>query len=101
MNWRPGRSMCCATACTRPASPRASATWPSGATTPDGGRSGRAQPGHRGPAAADVVVPLRLRHKDQELSLFTTNDVTVEELAIESFYPADHQTAEYLRSVAP
>jgi transcriptional regulator with XRE-family HTH domain len=59
-------------------------------------------------AAAEVVVPLRLLHKDQELSLFTTttlfgtpNDVTVEELAIESFYPADEQTAAYLRSVAP
>jgi transcriptional regulator with XRE-family HTH domain len=78
------------------------------AAAPDGGDpSGRAQPGHRGPAAADVVVPLRLRHKDQELSLFTTttmfgtpNDVTIEELAIESFYPADQETAEYLRSVA-
>jgi transcriptional regulator with XRE-family HTH domain len=75
---------------------------------PDGGPSGHAQPGRRGPAAAEVVVPLRLRHKDQELSLFTTttmfgtpNDVTVAELAIESFYPADRQTAEYLRSVAP
>ncbi|HEX3923257.1 MAG TPA: transcriptional regulator, partial [Streptosporangiaceae bacterium] len=58
--------------------------------------------------AAEVVVPLRLLHKDQELSLFTTttlfgtpNDVTVEELAIESFYPADERTAGYLRSVAP
>ncbi|HEX5288945.1 MAG TPA: helix-turn-helix transcriptional regulator [Streptosporangiaceae bacterium] len=58
--------------------------------------------------AAEVVVPLRLLHKDQELSLFSTttlfgtpNDVTVEELAIESFYPADERTAEYLRSVAP
>ena len=60
------------------------------------------------PGAAQVVVPLRLLHKDQELSLFSTttlfgtpNDVTVEELAIESFYPADEKTAEYLRSVTP
>jgi transcriptional regulator with XRE-family HTH domain len=66
------------------------------------------QPGRRAPAAAEVVVPLRVLHKDQELSLFSTttlfgtpNDVTVEELAIESFYPADEETAGYLRSVAP
>jgi transcriptional regulator with XRE-family HTH domain len=64
------------------------------------------QPGRGGPA--EVVVPMRLRHKDRELSLFSTttmfgtpHDVTVEELAIESFYPADQETAEYLRSVAP
>jgi transcriptional regulator with XRE-family HTH domain len=81
-------------------------TYPAGA--PEVSQSGRASPGHRGPAAADVVVPLRLRHKDAELSLFSTttlfgtpNDVTVEELAIESFYPADQETAEYLRSVTP
>jgi hypothetical protein len=65
-------------------------------------------PGPRGAGAAEVVVPLRVRHKDRELSLFSTttlfgtpHDVTVEELAIESFYPADQETAEYLRSVAP
>jgi transcriptional regulator with XRE-family HTH domain len=65
-------------------------------------------PGPRGPAAAEVVVPLRVRHKDRELSLFSTttlfgtpHDVTVEELAIESFYPADQETAAYLRSTAP
>jgi transcriptional regulator with XRE-family HTH domain len=70
------------------------------------GSGGSARGGSAG--AAEVVVPVRLLHKDQELSLFTTttlfgtpNDVTVEELAIESFYPADEQTAAYLRSVAP
>jgi hypothetical protein len=31
----------------------------------------------------------------------TPHDVTVEELAIESFYPADPQTAQYLRAAAP
>ena len=52
--------------------------------------------------------PLRLWHKDREVSLFSTttlfgtpNDITVEELAIESFYPADQESAEYLRSVTP
>ena len=55
------------------------------------------------PAPADVVVPLRYRHPDGELSLFsmtavvgTPMDVTVEELAIESFYPADEATAQAL-----
>ena len=47
-----------------------------------------------------MVVPLRYRLGDTELSLFsmtavvgTPMDVTVEELAIESFYPADEATA--------
>jgi hypothetical protein len=55
------------------------------------------------PAALDVVVPLRYRYRDQELSLFsmtavvgTPMDVTIEELVIESFYPADEATAEAL-----
>jgi transcriptional regulator with XRE-family HTH domain len=50
--------------------------------------------------AGDVVLPLRYRHGDQELVMFsisakvsTATDVTVEELAIESFYPADAVTA--------
>jgi len=75
---------------------------------PPAGAVGPRRPGGRAPGGAEVVVPLRLLHKDQELSLFSTttlfgtpNDVTVEELAIESFYPADEKTAEYLRSVAP
>ena len=55
------------------------------------------------PHATDVVVPLRYRsYQDgkEELSfislttiLGTPMDVTVEELAIESFYPADERTA--------
>jgi transcriptional regulator with XRE-family HTH domain len=57
---------------------------------------GQAQP----PRRADVVVPLRYRAGDAELSFLsitavvgTPMDVTVEELAIESFYPADQATA--------
>jgi transcriptional regulator with XRE-family HTH domain len=57
---------------------------------------GQAQP----PRPADVVVPLRYRAGDAELSFLsitavvgTPMDVTVEELAIESFYPADEATA--------
>ena len=54
-----------------------------------------------------VVLPLRYRRGDQELSLFsisavvgTATDVTVQELAIEAFYPADAATAEVLRAQA-
>ena len=60
---------------------------------------GRATP----PDRADVVVPLRFRAAGAELSFLsitavigTPMDVTVEELAIESFYPADRQTAKAL-----
>jgi transcriptional regulator with XRE-family HTH domain len=54
--------------------------------------------------ANNVVLPLRFRHESGELALFsvaatveTAADVTVDELVIESFYPADHETAERLR----
>jgi transcriptional regulator with XRE-family HTH domain len=64
-----------------------------------GGEPG--EPGEPGPA--DVVVPLRYRWRDRELAFFsmtavvgTPMDVTIEELAIESFYPADESTAEAL-----
>lgn len=59
-------------------------------------------------APHDVVLPMRLRHRGQELSLFsivaqvgTAADVTVDELAIESFYPTDAATAAALRSLTP
>jgi transcriptional regulator with XRE-family HTH domain len=67
----------------------------------------RSYPGSTdGPSAAtDVVLPLRLRAGDRELSLFsieahvgTATDVTVEELVIETFYPADAETAAALRA---
>ncbi|MHA6795789.1 MmyB family transcriptional regulator [Pseudonocardia bannensis] len=52
-----------------------------------------------------IVLPLRLRHPDGDLTLFSTVavlgaplDVTLEEVAIESFLPADDATAGYLRS---
>jgi transcriptional regulator with XRE-family HTH domain len=57
------------------------------------------------PVASGVVLPLRYRLGDQELSFFsitasvsTATDVTVEELAIEAFYPADSATAAALRA---
>jgi len=62
--------------------------------------------GDAGSAAADVIVPLRLRRKGRVVSLFSTvttfgtpRDITVEELAIEAFYPADVQTSQLLRSM--
>jgi hypothetical protein len=55
---------------------------------------------------SEVVVPMRLRYGDRELSLLTTIatfgtplDVTVSELMIESFFPADDATAEALREL--
>ena len=65
-----------------------------------GGRTSR-----RGARAAPaLVVPLRLRHGDGELSFVSTVttfgtplDVTVAELVIESFFPADDATAAALR----
>lgn len=59
-----------------------------------------------GPRTSDraILVPLRLRVHDTVLSLFSTTtvfgtprDVTLSELAIESFYPADVPTAAFLR----
>ena len=64
------------------------------------------------PATADrefagVVVPLRLVTDGATLSLFSTTtvfgtpvDVTLSELALECFYPADAATAEALRGLA-
>lgn len=57
---------------------------------------------HPGPGA--IILPLRLRHGDHELSFISTIatfgtplDITVAELAIESFFPADPATAAFLR----
>lgn len=59
-----------------------------------------------GVSASDVVLPLRLRHDGRELALFsvaasveTAADVTVQELVIETFYPADEPTAAALREL--
>ena len=59
------------------------------------------------PAFGDIAVPLRLRQGDGELSFISTKttfgtavDVTVAELSIESFFPADEETARALRALA-
>jgi transcriptional regulator with XRE-family HTH domain len=66
-------------------------------TSPDGG--GRGEP--------PLLVPLRLALGDAELALFTTlttfgtpQDVTLDELAVELFYPADEATESMLRAAA-
>ncbi len=75
------------------------------------GYPGLPDPGRR-PTVADwsdppLLVPLRLRVAGGELSLFTTlttfgtpRDVTLDELAVELFYPADDETEVALRGVA-
>jgi transcriptional regulator with XRE-family HTH domain len=59
------------------------------------------------PGPGDVVVPLRIRHSDGELAFVSTVaafgtplDITVAELAIESFFPADPETASALHATA-
>src|SRR4051794_3517549 len=54
---------------------------------------------------SSVVVPLRYEYRGTEVSFLSTTtvfgtpgDVTVSELAIESFFPADAATADFLRS---
>lgn len=51
-------------------------------------------------AAAEIVLPLHLAHEGGRLSFFSTlttfgtaADVTLAELAVEAFYPADAETA--------
>jgi len=55
------------------------------------------------PDTRAVLVPMKLRVQDVTLSLFSTTtifgtprDITLAELAIESFYPADQESARYL-----
>lgn len=57
------------------------------------------------PAPGEIVIPLRVRRDGRELAFFSTVatfgtplDITVAELSIESFYPADAETAAVLRS---
>ncbi|HUA42526.1 MAG TPA: helix-turn-helix transcriptional regulator, partial [Streptosporangiaceae bacterium] len=60
------------------------------------------------PDSQAILVPLRLRVHGTVLSLFSTTtvfgtprDITLSELAIESFYPADAPTAAFLRAAQP
>ncbi len=73
--------------------------YPGGGTGEPAGADGAGE-------AADVVLPIRLLAGDAELSFLSTTtvfgsplDVTVAELAIESFYPADAATAAAMRAL--
>ena len=70
----------------------------SGYPAPDGTDAGL--------GGGEIAVPLRLRTNDTELSFFSTVatfgtaiDITVAELSIESFFPADAQTAAAIASL--
>jgi hypothetical protein len=75
------------------------------AAYPDPG--GQAAARHEANAEPAIVVPLQLRLGDATLSLISTTtvfgtpvDVTLSELALETFFPADQATAEALRTLA-
>lgn len=62
---------------------------------------------HEAEAEAAIVVPMQLRLEETVLSLISTTtvfgtpvDVTLSELALETFFPADAATAEALRTLA-
>jgi transcriptional regulator with XRE-family HTH domain len=61
------------------------------------------EPAHDETSGADVVLPMRMRDGDQELAFFgtistfgTAVDITLAELSIEAFYPANARTASRL-----
>jgi transcriptional regulator with XRE-family HTH domain len=63
----------------------------------------QAEPRPETVAAAEIVLPLELRHGNGRLSFFSTlttfgtpTDVTLAELSLEAFYPADDATADHL-----
>jgi hypothetical protein len=67
----------------------------------------QAEPEVELPGPGDVVVPLRVRLDEHELSFFSTVatfgtplDITLSELVIESFFPANTATAAILRARA-
>ncbi|MFF1922597.1 helix-turn-helix domain-containing protein [Streptomyces sp. NPDC058221] len=59
------------------------------------------------PLESEVAIPMIFRFGDLELRLFSTittfgtpHDITLEELSIESYYPADADSADLLRGIA-
>ncbi len=66
-------------------------------------------PARSGPVAADsVAIPYKLRHRGDVLSFISTTmvfgtpvDVTLSELALETFFPADELTARRLKEMQP
>ena len=68
-----------------------------------------ALPARSAPLASDnnVTIPLKLRHKGEVLSFISTTmvfgtpvDITLSELALETFFPADDFTAGRMRKIA-
>jgi hypothetical protein len=65
-------------------------------------------PARSGPLSSDnVAIPFKLRQDGEILSFFSTTmvfgtpvDITLSELALETFFPADERTAERLRQMA-
>src|SRR6266851_6097274 len=65
-------------------------------------------PARAGPLSPDnVAIPFKLRHNGEVLSFISTTmvfgtpvDITLSELALETFFPADDRTAERMRSMA-
>jgi transcriptional regulator with XRE-family HTH domain len=65
-------------------------------------------PARAAPLSSDnVAIPFKLRHDGEILSFFSTTmvfgtpvDITLSELALETFFPADERTAERLRQMA-
>jgi transcriptional regulator with XRE-family HTH domain len=60
------------------------------------------------PPDADIVMPFRVRRGGRILNMFSTiatfgtaTDLTVAELSIETFFPADAETASYLTATTP
>ena len=60
----------------------------------------RGEPAYEGVIGAEILLPLRIRDGDVELAFFSTIstfgtpiDITLAELAIEAFYPANARTA--------
>ena len=122
----PRLSTCCASRCTQKASEHACSTCRSGGATSQkacaaGWRGhpdprldeliteleGYLPPFEPGPDHLGFAVPLRLNTGDGELRLITTItsfatavDVTVAELFLEAFLPADEPTADILRRTA-
>jgi transcriptional regulator with XRE-family HTH domain len=59
------------------------------------------------PGPADLLLPVRIRKDDLQLQLFTTimtlgtpQDVTLQELRIETFFPADRESELLLKNLA-
>ena len=65
-------------------------------------------PARSGPLSSDnVAIPFKLRHHGEVLSFFSTTmvfgtpvDITLSELALETFFPADDLTAARMRAMA-